>query len=889
MAFVRRCVLRVFGLFRRDRIESELADELNGHIDAHVDDNLRAGMTPAQARRDAMLKLGGVAPTRERQHDAASIRWFEDGWNDLRYSIRTLRKAPGFATVAVCTLALGIGANTAMFSILQSVLLRPLSYHYPDRLVAIWQRWTGVQTAALSLPEYLDYSERSRTMAIAGSAAGEVNVGGGSGDPARVLAGYVTSNAFDVLGVQPFLGRGFTNHEDTPGREPVAVLSHAFWQRHLAGDPDIVGKTILIDDASVGVVGVMPPGFVLPEEIGARNGFDVILPLVVNRSAPRAVRGGHFMQVFGRLAAGATLASAQSEMNAVLAPLMREYPSQYNQGEFGIVVRSLRDDRLGPARPLLLILMAAVGLVLLLACANVTNLLLARSESRRHELVVRGALGASRGRIARQLVTEAMLLSGSGAAAGLLVAWLCQRFVLTIGRAAFPRLEDVALGWQVLGFASLLALTAGAIFGVVPALQMARTTTIHVREATDAIRTKVRSALIVTQVAGALTLLVAAGLVTTSFVRLLSTPAGFNAERVLTMRVSLPPARYTDRPSVAGFFNRLIDRVRALPGVENAGASNGLPLAIGRGDWSFDIEGRPRMNGRRPGAADAFAITPGYFESLRIPLRRGRMPAASDTESAPAVVFINETAARAIFPDVDPIGQRIQPARSTGPAQPWRTIAGVVGDVHHRGLDGPVRPEMYIPHEQFIFFVAGEPSRAMSLVIKSTTEPSALVGAVRNVLRTLDPQIPAADMREMEEVVSASVSDRRLNVALIGAFGVLALALAAIGLYGVMAYTVTKRTRELGIRMAIGASRARVMSLIAGQAGRLVGIGLAIGLAASTLLTGLLDRLLYGVPPRDPATFALATGTLIGVAALACAVPVWRATRVDPNVALRAE
>jgi putative ABC transport system permease protein len=401
-------------------------------------------------------------------------------------------------------------------------------------------------------------------------------------------------------------------------------------------------------------------------------------------------------------------------------------------------------------------------------------------------------------------------------------------------------------------------------------------------------RRRVRDALIIGQVAMALVLLVASGLVLNSFVRLLNVPSGFQPERVLTLRVALPTTRYPGRTDAAGFFTRLIDGVRALPGVEAVGASSGLPLAVGTGDWSFDVAGRPRLaNGRRPGAADAYAITPGYFEALRIPLRRGRLPSLDDSANATPVVFINESTARTVFANVDPIGQRIQPSRSTGPEQPWRTIVGVVADVHQRGLDVSPRTEMYIPYTQYAHFAAGAPARAMSLVVKTTRASLTLANSLRAEIRRIDPEIPAADVRAMDAVVSNSVASRRLNVVLIGAFGALALALAAIGLYGVMAYTVTQRTRELGVRMAIGASATNILSLVAGQGLRLVGIGLVIGLCVAMPLSGSLDRFLFGIAPHDFSTFASAAAVLVFAAALACYVPARRAMRVEPVVALR--
>ncbi len=894
MRVIRAWLRRLTGVDGRRGQRDAIAAELDAHLQLHVDDNLRAGMTRGEARRHALLTLGGLEMTKDTYRDRGGIPMLDTLFQDLRYALRTMNRNPGFTAVAVVTLALGIGANTAVFSLVHTVLLRPLPYHDPDRLVAVWNRWNGLAAASLSNPEYLDYSERSKTMAIAASAGSEVNVGGATGDPERVFAASVTANTFEVLGITPALGRGFRAGEDVAGHDGVAVLSNALWRRRFASDPLIIGRRVAIDGATVEVVGVMQPDVVLPSSLGANNRSDVIVPLVLDRAAPRNRRGGHYLQAFGRLAPGATAASAASEMSAILAPLMREYPDQHNQGGFGIVVRPLRDDRLGPSRPILWTLMATVGLVLLLACANVANLLLARGEARRRELAVRGALGASRLRLARQLVTEALVLSSAGAGAGLGVAVLCQRAVLVLGPAALPRLDQLSLSQPALAFAAAVAVMSGLLFGLFPVIQMAGSNADpHVdgsRGGSGAIRGRARNALIVGQVAVALILLVASGLVINSFVRLVNVPSGFQSERVLTLRVALPPARYPGRVETVGFFSRLLDNVRALPGVDAAGASSGLPLAVGTGDWGFDIAGRPRSaNGRRPGAADAYAVTPGYFEALRIPLRRGRLPDLSDGADTTPVIFINEATARALFANVDPIGQRIQPARSTGPEQPWRTIAGVVADVHHRGLDAAPRTEMYIPYTQYAHFAAGAPARAMSLVVKTAGASPTLAAVLRAEIHRIDAEIPAADVREMDAVVSNSLSGRRLNVVLIGAFGTLALALAAIGLYGVMAYTVTQRTREMGIRMAIGASPANVLALVAGQGLKLVGTGLAIGLTVAVPLAGSLDRFLFGIAPRDLSTFALAAAVLVVAGALACYVPARRAMRVEPVIALREE
>ncbi len=811
---------------------------------------------------------------------------------DVRYALRGMRRSAAFVTVAIFTLALGIGANTAVFSVVDAVLLQPLPYANPRSLVAVWNRWDGSPAAGLSNPEYLDYAEQSRSMTIAASAATNVNVGGRGGDPERVVAALVTANAYDVLGVAPQLGRAFRVEEEAEGAAPAAILTDGFWRRRFHADPAVVGTLVPIDGVPTQIVGVSRPGLVVPFEIGTATSVDVLLPLTLDRAAPRNRRGGHYLNAFARLNAGASLGAASAEMDGIIARLSREYPDEHDQGNFGIVVRSLREDRLGDSRPVLFILLGAVSLVLLLACANVANLMLARGETRRREMAVRTALGANRVRIVRQLLTESCVLSIAGAATGLGVAWFAQRVIVSMGASALPRLADARMSPMVLLFTALLAIGTGVLFGLVPAIYVSRSgagTDLKTGDRGASSRSRLRQVVVVGQTAVAIMLLVAAGLLVKSFVRLTHVPSGLDTDRVLTTRVSLPAARYPDRPAIAAFFGQLLSRVRGLPGVRLAGAASGLPLAVNSGDWGFDIEGQSRVNGRRPGAADWFVVTPGYFEALGVPLRHGRLPADSDTSSAPAVVFVNEVTALRLFPTVDAIGKRIRLSQTTGAEQPWRTIAGIVGDVRHRGLDTPPRTEIYIPYEQFLHFSAGVQARAMSLVVKTEQDPSASVAGVRAALRAIDSDVPAAQVRDMSTIVAASVADRRLNVVLIGAFGVLALLLAAVGLYGVMAYAVTQRTREMGVRIAMGATPGSVLSLVVGGAMRLVGSGVAIGLGVSLMATGSLARLLFDVGPRDFSIFTIAPAILLLTAAVASYIPARRATRVDPVIALRTE
>ena len=575
----------------------------------------------------------------------------------------------------------------------------------------------------------------------------------------------------------------------------------------------------------------------------------------------------------------------------MLAGLVRQYPDEHDQGGFGAWVTPLRDDLLGPARPVLLVLAGAVGLVLALTCANVAGLLLARAEGRRQELAVRAALGADRFRLARQLLTEAAVLAAGGALLGLVVAEGTLRAVVALVPATLPRLDEARLAPPVLAFTMGTALLAALAFGALPAFQVGRLGVARVlgeaaRGSTSG-RTAMRRLLVTGQVAIAAVLLVGAGLLAKSLARVRAVPAGFEAGGVLTLRLNAPESRYRDRDHVTAFFARLLADVRALPGARSAGAGSGLPLAVGTGDWSFHVQGRPLEGSRHHGAADWFTVTPGYFESLRVRLVSGRLPSESDAAAAPRVLFLNESAARQVFPGEDPVGQRLRLSRSRGDEQPWREVAGIVGDVRHRGLDLPARPEMYIPHAQFQHFVRGAEARSMSVVVRTDTPPLALAGAVRAAVRRLDPEVPVAALAPMDAVVTGSLAERRRDAALIGAFALLALVLAAVGLYGLVATSVAQRVREIGVRMALGAARGQVARLVLGQALGLVQWGLALGLAAALAAGGTLRDMLFEVDPRDLGVLAGVTAVLLLVGAAAALLPALRAARVDPMAALR--
>ena len=828
----------------------------------------------------ALIDIGHTAP---REH-AAQLG------QDAGYALRMMRRSPGFTAVAVVTLALGIGVNSAVFSLVHAVLLRPLPYGDPERLVALWNRWDGNAAAGLSDPELMDYQERSRTLQIAASAFAPVNLGA-VGEPERIAGVAVTTNLLPVLGVAPALGRNFLPDEEREGRDHVAILTHELWVRRFDASPSVVGRTIHVNGERFEIVGVTPPGLLLPSDFRG-GGAEMLVPLTLDRAGARNRRGGHYLQSVARLAPGASLDAARAEISVVVSGLIQEYPDQHKQGQFGVGLVPLRTDLLGPARPVLVVLLGAVALVLLLACANLASLLLARGEARRRELAVRASLGADRFRLIRQLLTETCVLGLVGGAAGLAVAWLSMKLVLALDPASLPRAQQASLSWPVLAFTAAVSLGAGIVFGLLPATQISRVGLDEVlREAGRSSvggRGRLRRALVAAQVAIAVILLVGAGLLVKSFARLQSTPSGFEPSSVLTFRTTAPPARYRERADVSAFYAQLLEQVRAVPGVRVAGASTGLPLSIHSGDWGFDIDGREPEPGNRP-RADWFVITPGYFDALGIRLVRGRLPAEQDDDHGLPVLFLNESAARTLFPGEDAVGRIVRLSRTTGDEQPWRTITGVVADVRQRGLERPPRPEMYIPLPQFRHYMARSQAWNMTVVVKASVPPLSLAAPMRAALRRVDPEVPLANLHAMDEVVGASMADRRRDAWLIGAFAALALVVAGIGVYGVTAYHVARRRREIGMRVARGEERRDVGRMVLGQGLRLVGFGIGAGVPAALLAAGALQSLLFEVTPHDVSVFAAIPTLLLAVAALACAIPAARAARIDAAVALRDE
>jgi putative ABC transport system permease protein len=808
---------------------------------------------------------------------------------DLRFGIRTLVRNPGFAIVAVLTLTLGVGANAAIFSVVNAVLLKPLPWGDPDRVVTIWSRWTAFDKTWVADGEVNDYRRESRTLSAIGAwDETAVNLTG-DGDPERVAAGTVTANLFPVLGVQPIRGRLFTSQEDAPNGPRVAMLGYGLWQRRYAADPAIVGRAILIDGQSYEVVGVMPQGFVLPTDY--ENPMPTALWLPAQWDAASTDHGSHGFYAAGRLADGVTVAQARDELHAI-AERWTERGLYPRQMQYESIVLSLKSDVLGTVRRAVWLLFGAVGFLLLIACANVANLLLARGEARHREIAARVALGASRGRLLRQLLTEGAALAAISAVSGLLLAAATLRLIVWWNPAGIPRLEQAAIDGRVLIFTAGLALLTTIVFSLAPAARMFRA------DLTDAIkqgsanatvgagRQRFRRALIVGQMALAVVLLVGAGLMLRTLWSLQHIDLGFNPSGVLTMGLSLPRANYDDA-RVVDFYSRLVDAVKALPGVADAGVARSLPLGSTIGDFGLRVDGYvppPGTNAK----GDWQIVSAGYIEAMGEQVVRGRTILPTDTPTSQLVALINDEMARKYWSGRDALGGRF---RIGGRAdRPWVTVVGIVKSVRHNGVAGVVKEKFYVPHTQWAASVGSTNNiRSMTLVVRTSGDPSALTSPIRAIVGRLDPAVPIANVRTMDDVVSGALSTPRFTGLLLGAFAGLALVLSAVGIYGLLSFLVSRRTREIGIRVAIGADRRRVLAMVMQGAVALALTGVAIGTAGAFALTRLLGTLLHGVTPNDPLTLAASAAALTVVALAASAVPAWRATRVNPVVALKSD
>ncbi len=808
---------------------------------------------------------------------------------DIRYALRRLRSAPGFTAVATLTLALGTGANSAIYSVIHSVLLAPLPYADAGRVVGLANRRSGQDIAWISEPELMDFRRDVASFSgVAAYDAEEANLTG-TGGPERVGIARATANLFSVLGVRPVAGRPFSAAEDVPGHDDVALLSYGLWQRRFGGQP-VVGRVLRVDGRARLVIGVLPPGLRLPTDYRAQQPTDVWLPLALQPDSLHG-RGSHYLYALARLRPGATPRQATAELS-VVADRWAAAGLVQRPDDFRDVAVPVTDLVLGHVRPILLLLLGAVGFILLIACANVANLLLARADGRQREIAIRTAMGASRRRVVTQLLVESVLLALAGGAGGLLLAALGLRGLLALSPGGVPRIAGVHLDGPVLGVTLLLALGTGVAFGLVPALHAsridlvpalkegARGTSLGVR------RRRVGATLVVAQVALAVVLVVGAGLMVRSFGKLRDIDIGVRPDHVLTLRLSLPPADYPGDTAVIAFYRTLLERVRALPGVRAAGAARILPLTEEMGDWSITIEGRPRQPDENP-HADWQIVTPGYFQAAGMWLLRGRLLDENDRDGGPFVVVVNATMAARYWPGQDALGKRFHLGTS---GKPWTTVVGIVGDVRQNAIVETPHAQMFHPIAQWPAASGGSRvPRGLTLAVRAAGDPLALARSVAGIVHGLDPRLPVSNVQTMDEVVREAVAQPRFTTTLLVLFGLLALALAAVGIYGLVAYTVGRRSGEIAIRMALGARRGRVLAMILRQGLGLTAAGLAVGLLAAAALARLMGSLLYGVGALDPLTFTAVPVLLAGVAAAACLLPARRAAAVAPAAALRAE
>jgi len=864
-------------LTRKAAVERDLSAELAAHLQLLADSQVKEGMSEADARRAALVELGGLEQVKEEVRTRRAGFAFETFLLDLRYGLRGLLKNPGFTFTAVIALALGIGANTAIFSVINGVLLRSLPYRDPQNIVTIWERFAqnGDRLNVISPANLLEWQKQNHAFEEL-AAVWDVRLNfTGNGEPVEVQAQRVTASFFRVLGVQPEIGRWISDDEDRPGGNLVAVLSHELWQERFGSNTAIVGQQTTISGRPYTIIGVMPPGFhFLNDHVQAWTPFQI-------DPAQNYRTQGHFARCAARLRPGMSVQQAKAELNAIAQRLEREYPD-YNKG-WSVSVVPIHEQIVGEVRPVLLVLLAAVAFVLLIACANVANLLLARATARGKELALRAALGASRLRLVRQMLTESVLLAVIGGALGVLLASWGIHVLVALAPDNIPRLDEIKIDPRVLGFTFAISLVTGIIFGFVPGLHASRpdlndALKESARGSTAARSRMLRNLFVVAEVSLAVVLLIGGGLMIRSFFRLHQVKTGFISENVLTMRVQLPAAKYPEGPPRETFFRRVLDRIAALPGVNSLGGINFLPLTGLASSTSFTIEGRPTpAPGEAPGT-EVRLIAGEYFRTMGIPLIKGRLFDGHDGADS-RVLIINETMAHRYFPGENPIGKRI-----TINWDPKVTdeIVGVVGDIKETALEREANPAIYWPH-------ARDPYPFMTLVLRTAMNPMQLASAAQKEIRALDPDQPVTDMRMLQEVVSKSIARPRFNALLLGIFAGVALVLASVGLYGVMNYSATQRTQEIGIRMALGATRSDIMRLVVGNGMLLTIGGIAVGVIASWLLTRVMQSLLFGVATTDITTYFGVSLLLGAVATIATYIPARKATRVNPVIALRYE
>ena len=878
---------RVAMLARRRKFDREMDEEMRLHLELRETEHAANGVPGEEAYTMARKNFGNSLAVREVSHDSWGWAWLEHLSQDLRFAFRMFSKTPGFTAIAVLTLALGIGANTAIFSFVYGVLLAPLPYRDASRIIVLNETTPRVGNVSVSHPNFLDWRAQSRAFS---QMAAVYHVGfnlAGVSQPENIAGEAVSPNFLSMLGVHPYLGRDFEASEEKAGTAPVVLLGYALWQTHLGGDRNAIGRTISLDGRSYTIIGVLPPDF------RSIDKTDVMEPVGVLATTDsdfqdRGARGD--MAVVGRLAPGVSFGQARGEMEGIAARLATEYPGSNDQ--FGVRLQPIRDVFAGDARPALLVVFGAVMFVLLIACANVANLFLVRGAARTKEIALRIAFGASRSRIVRQMLTESFVLALLGGVFGVALALAGIKGMTRLISMDMMNGASVSLNGAVLLFTAGVVVLCAFVFGLAPAMhstkpdvqselkESARTSS------AGAAQNRLRGALAIAEISLSLILLTGAGLMMKSLSRLLSVDPGFHPDRVLTMEMNLRTQQYAKDPAIRNFWQQVLERVRGLPGVESAAVGTAAPFTGNHDRGDITIEGMPLP---RPGSwphPDYHVVSPGYVQTLGIPLLRGRSFTDADDENAPRVGMINSLLARQFFLNQDPIGKRFMSGHP--PADPvknpphWITIVGVVGDTKLYGLANPPRLEIYVPARR-------SPSNDMDLLVKSAVNPAAMISAIRGVVASVDKDQPIFAISTMDALRSNSISGRSTTLILLGAFSILALVLAAIGIYGVISYSVAQRTHEIGIRMALGAQRRDVVRMVLSQGGKIAFAGIGIGIVAALGLTRLMASLLFSVSASDPATFA-AVAILLGLIALfACYVPARRATKVDPMIALRYE
>jgi predicted permease len=881
---------RARGFIAPGRGERDFADELQSHLDLHIDDNLRAGMTPDEARRRALIKLGSIASVSEAQRERRGLPWLESIVQDVRYALRGIRRQPGFAAACIATLALGIGANSAIFSVVNGVLFAPLPYDDPDRLVSLWIRNPTLHREGnpLSAPDVAELRRMLTSMDVEALQANIIPISVMVGDEAVPAQGVLmTAGMFRMLGRAPMLGR-WLEDTDVPG---TIVISHAFWQRRLGGDPGVIGRSISDGRRPLTVVGVMPPEFLFPYPsmlraavtFSSSSEVDFWSGLSETVAADRAFRDRNtrLIGVVARLKDGVSLDAARADAEVAWRQLAQAYPD--SNGGWEAQVLPLHEQAVGDVRQQLLLLLGSVGMVLVVACVNVTNLLLARGMARQRELALRAALGAGRRRLLQQVLVESLTFSIVGAAAGILFAKWATPLLVSSAPAGTPRLSEITVSWTVVTFTAVVAILCGLVAGVLPGVGAART---NVRQTLDegtrgssAGRHQLRGALVAAQLALAVVLSVGAVLLARSFVAVVNTDPGFRSDRLLTLQVNVPGSYTAAVEKHLAFYRSLLTRLEAVPGVVSVGGTTRLPLGGTNSSTQIAVEGRVPPEGQWPDVDFRRAVHR-YFETMEIPLRRGRMFTDADRDGAPPVAVINESLARKFFGNEDPIGRQIR----LGPSSPLRTatIVGIVGDLRHQRLDTAPNPEVYLNYLQ-------APPYAPLMVIRTVADPAELAPSIRHALRDVDASIRPLNVKTMSELRSASVAPRIFLMALIAAFGVLALVLAGVGVYGVLSLAVAERTREIGIRLALGASPRELVALVMTHALIVTGAGALAGVAVAIVLSPLVAAQLYGVTATDPATITAVVIALVAIASIAAAIPAARVLRIDPVATLRCD